>query len=141
MPQPVRGRGSKNGREQGGSILADHFCRSLLLSLTCRKVLALDPMPIAMDPRRITVLLDPFRSSNRQTVECCSERFADTDQAIQRSNFREYMGGVGALASTRLQPSLVFEQREHGVQQEMVHSPIRTQYLHIKRQNPDAILF
>jgi hypothetical protein len=60
--------------------------------------------PIALLPLPLAMRVEPLRGDEGQTVEGIAEGFPDTRQAIDGTPARQYMRGVGALASAGAEP-------------------------------------
>jgi hypothetical protein len=79
--------------------------------------------PIALLPLHLAMRMEPLRGDDGQPVEGIASGFPDTLQAIDGTHARQYMRGVGALASTGFEPLAFATAVQDGIKQTLFGGP------------------
>ncbi len=61
----------------------------------------------------------PLPSDNGQTIKCKVHGLAHAHESIDCTDFGQYMGRVSSLTLMDLEPALLFEHDQHGIQQHL----------------------
>src|SRR5215472_18389426 len=120
--------------QQGQAISTDEFSHDLTLLLALWKASLFNAMAIAVKPLRVTMGQKPVSSDDGQTVECKAHRLPNAQESIDGSHFGQHMCRVGSLALSLFEPAMLFEHRQHGIQQHLFRSSLN-QALAKVRQN------
>ena len=79
--------------------------------------------PLALPPLHLAVQGEPLRGDNGQTVEGIAEGVPDTLSASDGTHTRQYLRGVGALASAGFAPLACAAAVQDGIAQALCGGP------------------
>ena len=85
--------------------------------LTLGQALLLGPAAVTAKPLGGSALPQPLGGYGGHGVEGSAQGFGDRLQAVDHAHGRQHPGGVGALATPRLEPAALPEAGEHDFQQ------------------------